>query len=130
MTATTRNGLPTGLFHLATKFLVLRASMAPDNKPSDRSDYQMFDGENCDVFRIDDRKAALANGSAPISGKQWTSIRRVCLLACSRRSIGWRQASSTVQARMDQMISTANHDELRKSLEALTDGIQLLSGSQ
>ena len=82
------------------------------------------------MIRIDDRKAALANGSAPISGKQWTSIRRVCLLACSRRSIGWRQASSTVQARMDQMISTANHDELRKSLEALTDGIQLLGGKQ
>jgi hypothetical protein len=36
--------------------------------------------------------------------------------------------ASIEHARMDQMISTANHDELRNSLEALTDGTQLLGG--
>ena len=33
-----------------------------------------------------------------------------------------------VQAKMDQLIGNASYDELRKSLEALTHGIQLLGG--
>jgi hypothetical protein len=46
-------------------------------------------------------------------------------------TLDWmEQASSTVQARMDQMISTANHDELRKSLEASPTAFSCWVGSQ
>jgi hypothetical protein len=34
-----------------------------------------------------------------------------------------------VQARMDAKICDASHDELRKSLEGLTHGVQLLGGN-
>jgi hypothetical protein len=67
-------------------------------------------------------------GYAPESARQWTNIMEG-IRPHLQPTLDWMELHrAKVQALMDAKIGSASYDELRKSLEALTNGIQLLGG--
>ena len=67
-------------------------------------------------------------GYAPESARQWTNIMEG-IRPHLQPTLDWMEMHrAKIMAKMDQHIEFATYDELRKSLEALTHGIQLLGG--
>jgi hypothetical protein len=67
-------------------------------------------------------------GYAPESARQWTNIMEG-IRPHLQPTIDWMEVHrQKVMAKMDEHLEFATYDELRKSLEALTNGIQLLGG--
>jgi hypothetical protein len=67
-------------------------------------------------------------GYAPATAKQWTNIMEG-IRPHLQPTLDWMEMHrAKVMAKMDQHIEFATYDELRKALEALTHGIQLLGG--
>jgi hypothetical protein len=67
-------------------------------------------------------------GYAPESAKQWTNIMEG-IRPHLQPTLDWMEVHrQKVMAKMDENLEYATYDELRKSLEALTNGVQLLGG--
>jgi hypothetical protein len=67
-------------------------------------------------------------GYAPETARQWTNIMEG-LRPHLQPTLDWMEwHRQKVMAKMDEHLEFATYDELRKSLEALTHGIQLLGG--
>lgn len=67
-------------------------------------------------------------GYAPESARQWTNI-MAGIRPFLQPTLDWMELHrQKVMAKMDENLEYATYDELRKSLEALTHGIQLLGG--
>lgn len=74
------------------------------------------------------RQVLVDVGYAPESARQWTNIMEG-IRPHLQPTLDWMEMHrAKVQERMDQKIGTASYDELRKALEGLTNGIQLLGG--
>jgi hypothetical protein len=64
----------------------------------------------------------------PPSARQWTNIMEG-IRPHLQPTLDWMELHrAKVQERMDEKIGTASYDELRKAMEGLTQGIQLLGG--
>jgi long-subunit acyl-CoA synthetase (AMP-forming) len=67
-------------------------------------------------------------GYAPESARQWTNIMEG-IRPHLQPTLDWMEVHrQKVMAKMDENLEYATYDELRKSLEALTNGVQLLGG--
>ena len=74
------------------------------------------------------REVLESAGYAPATAKQWTNIMEG-IRPHLQPTLDWMEMHrAKIMAKMDEHIEFATYDELRKSLESLTHGIQLLGG--